>query len=166
MGSRGAGGAFYRPERTALECGSRQGAAGRARPGLPELESRLNRRKGTGMTRGPRVSASAGSGELLAGLARERAGRGSWSGPRFGLRGRKEKEKGNGLDWRIGPKAGFFFQTHSNKFKLNSNSRNLNSKRTTNILNNARQHGCTTNKTSSFYFIKTTNHYLFLPNSL
>ena len=61
------------------------------------------------MTRGPRVSASAGSGELLAGLARERAGRGSWSGPRFGLRGRKEKEKGNGLDWRIGPKAGFFF---------------------------------------------------------
>jgi len=64
------------------------------------------------------VSASAGSGELLAGLARERAGRGSWSGPRFGLRGRKEKEKGNGLDWRIGPKAGFFFQTHSNKFKF------------------------------------------------
>jgi hypothetical protein len=56
---------------------------------------------------------------LLAGLARERAGRGSWSGPRFGLRGRKEKEKGNGLDWRIGPKAGFFFfQTHSNKFKF------------------------------------------------
>jgi len=55
---------------------------------------------------------------LLAGLARERAGRGSWSGPRFGLWGRKEKEKGNGLDWRIGPKAGFFFQTHSNKFKF------------------------------------------------
>ena len=91
-------------------------------------ESRLGTRKGTGMTHGPRVSASAGSGELLAGLARERAGKVSWSGPRFGLRGRKEKEKGNGLDWRIGPKAGFFFQTHSNKFKLNSNSRNLNSK--------------------------------------
>ena len=67
------------------------------------------------MTRGPRVSASAGSGELLAGLARERAGRGSWSGPRFGLRGRKEKEKGNGLDWRIGPKAGFFLFPNSLK---------------------------------------------------
>jgi hypothetical protein len=42
----------------------------------------------------------------------------------------------------------------------------LNSNWTTNIKTMQKRHECTTNKTSSFNFIKTTNHYLFLLNSL
>ena len=58
-------------------------AAGRARPGLPELESRLNRRKGTGLMGGARLSAGAGEGMPTGpGWGKFWAGVGWFSGPR------------------------------------------------------------------------------------
>ena len=58
-------------------------AAGCAQPGLPELESLLNRRKGTGLMGGARLSAGVGEGVPTGpGWGKFWAGAGWFSGPR------------------------------------------------------------------------------------
>ena len=92
-----------------MECAPRQGAVGRARPGLPELESRSGGRKGTGPTGGARLSAGR-EREAGVGLGREKrkkTGPGKEMAGWAGLVGRgegKENRKGE-RNW-TGPKEG------------------------------------------------------------
>ena len=99
---------------------ARQGADGAARKrgavGLPELESRLSRRKRTGSTGGARLSAGAGEGVPTGpGWGMSWAGAGGGFGPRE----KKKKERGRwaGLKTRKREKSWFSIfekiQTHS-----------------------------------------------------
>ena len=84
------GEAINRGGRGSLECAPRQGAVGRARPGLPELECRSGGRKGTGRRAGPACRPGEG-GEAGVGLGREKRKR------KLG-RAEKSGEKGKGKD--------------------------------------------------------------------
>ena len=76
-------------------------AAGRARPGLPELESRSGGRKGTGPTGGARLSAGAGEG------APTGPGWGKILGRRWSLgRGKEGNEKKREVGWAKNDREG------------------------------------------------------------
>ena len=77
-----------------MECAPRQGVVGRARPGLPELESRSGGMKGTGPTGGARLSAGR-EGRRVSGWA-GRKEKANWAGLK------RVERKGRGRRGKMG----------------------------------------------------------------
>ena len=105
-----------------MECAPRQGAVGRARPGLPELESRSGGRKGTGRRAGPACRPVRERGRRLG-----RAGEKFWAGGGVWAAGKEGKERKREVGWAKNDREvergfSFFFnkeiQTIQFKFKF------------------------------------------------
>ena len=121
MGSRGAGGAFYRPGPRPLACGPRRKDRRGAYGGRTLRESARRGEEDGPDGRDPPVGDIGGEGADGPARARDwagggRLGRGKEKGKRAGLRSWAE----NGIFF-------FFSQNQTNKFNSISNSRNLNS---------------------------------------
>ena len=129
MGSKGAGSAFYRPEGTALACGTCRGCGGAVGSGWDSTRVLAAHGGGDDPDRwAPPVGGREGRKGWEAGLGR---GKGVGRRVEISWAARKKKErKRAGRAEAFWAERGFFFLSFvrdSNKFNLNSNLKNSNS---------------------------------------